>query len=74
MLEIADGSRLVQSNAIMNYLGNTYGLKPKDAILIHRGESFEQRFAADYQYKYFNWPVWYAPNSTKAPFMKTLFE
>ena len=40
MLELSDGSRLVQVGAILNYIGNVYGLKPKDPILVYRGESF----------------------------------
>ena len=41
MLELADGTKMVQSNAILNFLGNTYGLKPKDPALVVRGESFQ---------------------------------
>lgn len=75
MLELADGTRMVQVSAILNYLGAQYKLKPKDSILVQRGESFQQRFEKDYQYKHFNYPVWYAPDGpTKTVFMKTLFD
>lgn len=65
MLELADGTKMVQFNAILNYLGNVHGLKPKDALLVQRGESVQQNFEKDFQYKDFNYPVWYASGEAK---------
>ena len=39
MLELADGQKLFQFTAILNYIGNVYNLKPKDQSLVGRGES-----------------------------------
>ena len=41
MLELADGNKLVQSTAILNYIGNMHNLKPKDHALVCRGESIQ---------------------------------
>ena len=65
MLELADGTRMVQSNAILNYIGNAHALKPKDPLLVQRGESVQQNFEKDFQYKFFNYPVWYASGEAK---------
>lgn len=65
MLELADGNKLVQSTAILNYIANAYGLRPKENWLVGRGESIQQRFLKDWQYKHFNYPVWYCPESSQ---------
>lgn len=38
-MELVDGSRMVQSSAILNYIGNVFKLVPKDPKLVYRGES-----------------------------------
>lgn len=74
MLELADGTRMTQSNAIMNYLGTVYNLKPKDPLLVHRGQSFQQYFEKDFQYKFLNYPVFYAPKEAKPALLKIVFD
>jgi len=52
MLELPDGKKLVQTNAILNWVGSKYGLKPKDEMLIYKGEKALARFNEDYLSKY----------------------
>ena len=60
MLELVDGTRLVQSNAILNYIGNTFKLVPKDPKLVYRGESIQMHFERDFQSLYLNQAIWFA--------------
>ena len=74
MLELADGQKLVQSRAILNYVGTVHNLKPKENFQVSRGESIQYRFENDWQYKYFNYPVWYAPAHGQEAAIKSLQE
>ena len=38
MLELADGTQLVQSGAILNYLGAVHKLKPEDPMVCYHAE------------------------------------
>lgn len=39
VLELDDGTRLTQTNAIVRYLGTKYGMAPTDPLLDYHGES-----------------------------------
>ena len=47
-LELVDGTRMVQSTAILNYIGNVFKLVPKDPKLVYRGESIQMHFERDF--------------------------
>ena len=48
MLELDDGTRLVQNNSIINYLGTLHNLIPSDPFLKYRGSSIKEYFENDF--------------------------
>ena len=42
-----------ESIAILNYLGTTYGLRPKDPLTAYKGDKAVARFTDDYFNKIF---------------------
>lgn len=48
MLELADGTQLVQSNSILRFLGAKYGLTPKDPMLAHKGDELMEHWGQDF--------------------------
>ena len=62
VLELDDGTCLAQSFAILNYVGLKYGLKPNDALKIHKGESLSHFMIDDYFVKEYAKAAW-APNA-----------
>ena len=50
-LELDDGTKLVQSVPIHNYLSETFGLKPEGALEVYRGECLYEAICADFFWK-----------------------
>ena len=39
MVELDDGTKLCQTNAILGYLAHLYGFKPEDPFMVYWGEA-----------------------------------
>ena len=65
MVELADGTRLTQSNAIVNYFGAKHGLKPTDPMLCFKGERAVEHVWSDFVQKHVM-KVYYLPDDAKA--------
>ena len=50
-LELDDGTVLAQGNAILNYVGNKYNLKPADALAVYKGEALSDLVWMDFVMK-----------------------
>ena len=57
MVELDDGTRLCQTNAILGYLAHLHGFKPEDPLMVYWGESvltyYEQDFVTKHLYPLF---------------------
>ena len=52
MLELEDGTRLTQTNAVLHYVGKMYGLIPEDPLAAYRGYKAATYVLDDYQWKH----------------------
>ena len=69
-LELDDGTVLVQTNAIMEYIGSTYNLKGSSPIETYRGQSVYEYFWSDFFSKSVA-PTWFASPETHAATLET---
>ena len=60
MLEIDDGTKLYQSNAIQNYVATLTGFAPKDPMQIYKGEMVYEAVCNDLGFKFFG-PAVFTP-------------
>ena len=48
MLELADGTKLSQTPAIINYVSTVYGLNPEGPLEVYRSQSLIEAVVVDF--------------------------
>lgn len=73
MLELADGTQLVQSGAILNYLGAVHKLKPEDPMVCYHAEKCVALSFDDFMMKHF-FKAHFMPEEQRAPAIKEIMD
>ena len=71
MVELDDGTKLCQTNAILGYLAHLYGFKPEDPFMVYWGEAILTYYEQDFIQKHLYSIYFAADEETKAKNLET---
>ena len=73
MLELADGTKMVQGGAILNYLGAVHKLKPEDPMVCYNAEKCVAVGMDDFMMKHFV-KAMYSPEDKRDDLIKEVID